>query len=251
MIESFYTEIHTMHTLFISDLHLDEHHRDSMNYFANFLESHAKSAQAIYILGDFFELWIGDDDHTEFSEKIKRSLKKLTALGIQVYVMGGNRDFLLGKRFARASGCTLIKDFTPINLYGSKVLLTHGDALCTFDEQHMRFRKFSHNPLIKGVFAQLPLRIRKKIGHRLRKKSTLHTRTLPLNIMDVAQDSVQQQLQKHQANYMIHGHTHRPLAVDLPMADRVAKRIVLGSWERQGCYLKWWENGKQELIFFK
>ncbi len=240
-----------MHTLFISDLHLDEHHPQSTDYFYNFLEAHAKSAQAIYILGDFFELWIGDDDHTEFSDRIKKSLKKLTARGIKVYLMGGNRDFLLGKRFAKACGCTLIKDFTPINLYGSKVLLTHGDALCTFDEQHMRFRKFSHNPVIKSVFARLPLRLRKRIGLRLRRKSTLHTKTLPLSIMDVAQDTVQQQLQKYQVDYIIHGHTHRPLAVDLPMANRVAKRIVLGSWERQGCYLKWWESGKQELIFFK
>lgn len=237
-------------TLFISDLHLDDHHPQSAEIFFNFVRTYALTAQTIYILGDFFEVWVGDDEQSEFIERIKTSLQTLTKQGIKVYLMGGNRDFLLGKRFAQQTGCTLLADFTPINLYGSNVLLCHGDGLCTNDERHMIFRKYSHNKILKFLFLLLPLILRKKIGNRLRQNSKQHTKTLSIKTMDVTNSAVHHEIRHHKANFIVHGHTHRPTAVDFKVDNLDCQRIVLGSWERQGCFLRWHDNGKKELVFF-
>lgn len=238
------------YTLFISDLHLDEYHSQSAEIFFNFLDTRAALAEAVYILGDFFETWIGDDNSSIFITKVKSSLKKLTQSGTPIYLMGGNRDFLLGKRFAKDTGCKLIPDVTTINLYRQKVVLTHGDALCTYDIDHMKFRKLTNNRLVKRLFLLLPLTLRKKIGDQLRQHSKQHTQKLATSVMDVAPDAVINTLQEQEANVMIHGHTHRPIVVNIQIGDKHAQRIVLGSWEHQGCCLQWNESGKKELIFF-
>lgn len=238
------------HTLFISDLHLDHHHPLSAEIFFNFVQTYALTAQTIYILGDFFEVWVGDDEQSEFIAKVKTSLQTLTKRGIKVYLMGGNRDFLLGKRFAKQTGCTLLSDFTPINLYGSRVLLCHGDGLCTDDETHMLFRKYTQKKILKLLFLLLPLHLRKKIGNRLRQNSKQHTKTLATKIMDVTDLAVHHEIRHHKANFLVHGHTHRPTAVNFKVDNQECLRIVLGSWERQGNFLRWHENGKKELVFF-
>jgi UDP-2,3-diacylglucosamine hydrolase len=237
------------HTLFISDLHLDEQHPQSAQIFFNFIRTQAMQAQAIYILGDFFEVWVGDDDHSEFINRVKINLRQLEDHGIKVYLVRGNRDFLLGKRFAKETGCKLLPDFKTIDLYGQKVLLTHGDALCTQDERHMRFRKFSQNKILQKLCLLLPLDTRRKIGKKLRAQSKQHTQTLSKATMDVDQEQVLKMMQIYEADYLIHGHTHRPAVFNF-RDNRDLQRIVLGSWERQGCALKWSSNGKQELIFF-
>jgi UDP-2,3-diacylglucosamine hydrolase len=238
------------HTLFISDLHLDESHKLSTEIFLNFLDSQATHAQAVYILGDFFEAWLGDDDRSAFIDLIRGSLKQLHAHGVKIYIQRGNRDFLLGRRFAKQTGAILLPEYKRIELYGKKVLLTHGDALCTQDERHMRFRKFSQNKILQLLLLSLPLNTRKKIARSLRYESKVQTKKLMSEIMDVVQSEVINVMQKYDADYLIHGHTHRPSAFHFTVGQRLRQRVVLGSWEHQGCVLKWSENGKQELIFF-
>lgn len=239
------------HTLFISDLHLDETYLDSAAIFHRFILEQAPLADALYILGDFFEVWVGDDDRSAFANQIITSLKNLTSKGVPVYFLAGNRDFLIGKKFAKASCCQLLNDFEKINLYGEKVLLTHGDALCTHDKKHLRYRKLSRNPILQTIALRLPLSQRKKIGLRLREKSKLHTKQLTRGMLDVASTAVAAAFTKYKATTLIHGHTHQPTTKYFQENSQWHERIVLGSWERQGCALKWHATGKREMVFFK
>lgn len=237
-------------TFFISDLHLDEHNIFSADRFFYFADTYASSAEAIYILGDLFEAWIGDDDKSVLAERVKATLRHLNHQGTRIYLMGGNRDFLLGKRFAKESHSQLLTDFTTINLYGQKILLSHGDALCTNDEAHMRFRKMTTNPWVRLALRILPIQARRKIAAALRSKSKQQTRMLAADIMDVTEEAVLASLQTHQSSILIHGHTHRPASVIYPLGQKSAQRIVLGSWDRQGCFLRWTDSHKRELVFF-
>jgi UDP-2,3-diacylglucosamine hydrolase len=155
------------HTLFISDLHLEPKRPDITRCFFNFLQNQAPQADALYILGDFFEVWIGDDEDTIFHRSIIAALKQLTDSGLSVYFMRGNRDFLIGQAFIRATGCHLLSDPTRIQLYGKDVLLAHGDALCTADHKHQNFRKYAQNPAYNRFFLWLPLFIRRAISRLL------------------------------------------------------------------------------------
>jgi UDP-2,3-diacylglucosamine hydrolase len=239
------------HTLFIADLHLDESHQKTTAIFLEFLRTQALHADALYILGDLFEVWIGDDEISGFNENIKHSLKQLTAIGVPVYIMVGNRDFLIGQRFAKATGCQLLPDPFILDLYGQLILLTHGDALCTLDKWHMRFRKLTQNRFLRWFFLQLPLSMRRAIAKKLRSNSQRTTQTLPDYIMDVAPEEVLQQLRRYDVSYLIHGHTHRP-AIHQHYHENltVAERIVLGAWEQQGSALKWLADGAKELMTF-
>lgn len=221
-------------TIFISDLHLEINEPDITQKFLNFLQHQAIQADALYILGDFFEVWIGDDDRNEFNEKIKTVLKNFTAKGTPTYFMRGNRDFLIGKKFCEDTGCQLLKDPTLINLYGVPTLLVHGDSLCTQDTRHQKFRKIVNNAFIQNLFFILPLSWRRKIARNIREQSKKHSQKLAQEITDVTPTTLENLMKAHKARLLIHGHTHRPGMHTFNLNGQAAKRIVLGAWHDSG-----------------
>lgn len=238
------------HTLFISDLHLEPGRPDSAEWFLHFLKNQAPQADALYILGDFFEVWIGDDHDSPFNKSIEAGLKTLTDTGFPIYFMRGNRDFLIGEAFAKATGCRLLPDPCKIDLYGKPILITHGDILCTQDVKHLKFRKFAQNPANNRYFLLLPLFLRKFIARQLRKASKNHTRQTAYHIMDVTPEAVDELMQAQGVNLLIHGHTHRPNMHFFRLKDQSASRIVLGSWHEQGNALIYYADGKCEFFSF-
>jgi len=234
-------------TLFISDLHLDSSRPDITAQFLQFLKTDARQAEALYILGDLFEVWIGDDDTNADKLHIQSALRELTAARVPCYIMHGNRDFLIGQRFCRATGCQLLTDPTVVELYGRRVLLMHGDVLCTDDRQYQRARRVLRNPLVKGVFRCMSLTRRQRLGAKIRAKSQVHIDNV-MNasmeqIMDVNEEAVRQTLASHGIDLLIHGHTHRPAVHRLTINGAPATRIVLGDWYTQGSALHWDANG--------
>lgn len=236
------------HTLFISDLHLCQEQPEATSLFLNFLKNQAKNADALYILGDFFEVWIGDDDHNDFNMKNIQALREYTASGIPTYFMRGNRDFLIGKRFAKETGIQLLKDPTIIQLYNTPTLLLHGDSLCTLDVKHQKMRKIMHNRLYQKLTLMLPLRIRRHYANRFRNISRNNKAHLANSIMDVTPDEVIRVMGEANVKTLIHGHTHRPAIHQLSIHQKPAKRIVLGAWHQQGNYLRVDENGDSTLF---
>jgi UDP-2,3-diacylglucosamine hydrolase len=241
---------HTLmpHTLFISDLHLEPERPDITQCFFNFLQHEAPKADALYILGDFFEVWIGDDENTPFQRTVIAALKQLTDTGFPVYFMRGNRDFLIGEAFIKATGCGFLPDPTVVYLYGKKILLAHGDALCTSDHKHQAFRKYAQNRSYNRFFLGLPLLIRRTIARLIRNASQKHTTRAPYAIMDVTQATVEQQMCEHDVVQLIHGHTHRPAIHPFALEGKSARRIVLGDWHTQGSALIYKENGETALV---
>jgi UDP-2,3-diacylglucosamine hydrolase len=238
--------------LFISDLHLDGARPDITDQFLNFLRTDARQAQALYILGDLFEAWIGDDDPDADKIRIQTALRELTMTGIPCFIMHGNRDFLLGKRFCKTTGCKLLNDGTLVNIFGRKVLLMHGDTLCTDDHSYQRLRRRVRNPLVQFVLRNLPLSARYWLAAKLRAGSKAHIdKTMTMQstsaIMDVNTEAVTQAFVSHQVDIMIHGHTHRPAIHALTVAGQSVTRIVLGDWYTQGSVLRWDETGYQLL----
>jgi UDP-2,3-diacylglucosamine hydrolase len=221
-------------TYFISDLHLDASRPKITQLFFNFLQNEASQADALYILGDFFEYWIGDDDQTKFIDQIKQALKNFTEKKIPAFLMVGNRDFLLGKRFAKETGCHLISDPSCISLYGEPILLMHGDSLCTLDVKHQKFRRFSRNKLYQKIFLSLPLTFRRKIAEKIRKKSESNYHHAQAEILDVTANEVTRMMQKFNVQCLIHGHTHKPNIHSLTLLGKSSKRIVLGDWHDNG-----------------
>jgi UDP-2,3-diacylglucosamine hydrolase len=235
-------------TIFISDLHLQETARQETAQFLSLLEQLDSTVDALYILGDLFEYWIGDDDNTPFHRTIKTALKAVAQKNIPVYVMVGNRDFLIGKAFAKETGCCLLSDEYKINLYGTPILLMHGDTLCTRDKAYQAARRWLRNRILQGLFLSLPLKWRSYLADKARAKSAAYTRKASDDIMDVSQDQVKQVMLAHQAIHLIHGHTHRRDIHTLTLNDRTATRIVLGSWHDGANALYWSESG--EFTFF-
>lgn len=233
-------------TLFISDLHLDGERPDITAQFLEFLEREARQAQALYILGDLFEAWIGDDDPDPDKRRVIDALRALTRSGVAVYFIHGNRDFLIGRRFAAETGVKLLPDGTLIELYGKRVLLMHGDTLCLDDPDYQRLRRIVRNPLVQFVLRCLSLGRRQQLAARMRAGSKAHIesmdRTRP-QIMDVNQDAVRRTFETERADVIVHGHTHRPAIHDVPVGDRIAQRIVLGDWYEQGSVLRWTDSG--------
>lgn len=236
------------HTLFISDLHLEPERPDITNAFFSFIKQKAQKADALYILGDFFEVWIGDDEKSAFHETIIMALKQLTDSGLPVYFMRGNRDFLIGKNFMRATGCQFLPDPTLINLYGKKILLTHGDALCTSDHKHQTFRKYAQNVKYNRFFLFFPLFIRRAIARWIRRASQKHTAGAPYRVMDVEQTTVEKEMREKNVMLLIHGHTHRPAVHKFILDEKSAYRVVLNDWHNQGGALMFEENGEMLLI---
>lgn len=230
-------------TWFISDLHLDPAHPEITSQFIKLLSTCEASVDAVYILGDFFEIWIGDDDDSSFHQEIIRQLKLVTQRGTKVYLMHGNRDFLIGSQFLTATGAALLPEEHKIDLYGTSVLLMHGDTLCTQDTAYLRARKFAHNEFIQTLFLWLPINFRKKIAARARATSEKHTSTTALAIMDVTQSEVEHVMQRHDVDYLIHGHTHRPDTHQFNVDHHTKTRIVLPAWHDGGSVFEWREDG--------
>ncbi|AWK13406.1 UDP-2,3-diacylglucosamine diphosphatase [Candidatus Fukatsuia symbiotica] len=237
-----------MKTLFIADLHLSVQQPAITAGFMRFLQSEAIYADSLYILGDLFEAWIGDDDPNPLYRQVASALGSLQQQGIPCYFIHGNRDFLLGKDFAKESGMTLLAQEKVVTLYGRKILLLHGDTLCTDDIDYQRFRRKVQSPLIQKLFLWLPLGIRLHIAAKLRQHSQQSNTGKSETIMDVNQQAVIDTLQRNHVDWMIHGHTHRPAihSVELPKTDlsttnlpkMVAHRAVLGAWHEQGSMIE-------------
>ena len=227
------------HTLFIADLHLCTEEPAITAGFLRFLREKAPQADALYILGDLFEAWIGDDDPNPLHAEIAQALKQLT---IPCYFIHGNRDFLLGKRFAHRAGMTLLPEEKCLNLYGKRVLIMHGDTLCTDDEGYQRFRAKVHQPWLQKLFCALPLFLRQRIAVKMRAGSKQANSRKDMAIMDVNPQAVQETMQRYQVQYLIHGHTHRPAIHHLQVNDQPAQRIVLGAWHEEGSMIKVSDN---------
>ncbi|MBB4864517.1 UDP-2,3-diacylglucosamine hydrolase [Pseudomonas nitritireducens] len=238
-----------MSVLFISDLHLEAERPDITRAFLHFLATRARAAEALYILGDFFEAWIGDDGMDEFQHGIARALRELSDSGTRIYLMHGNRDFLIGQGFCREAGCTLLRDPSLIDLGGEKILLMHGDSLCTLDVAYMKLRRWLRNPLTLFILRHLPLATRHKLARRLRSESRAQTRMKASDIVDVTPAEVERIMRDKGVRILIHGHTHRPAVHELEIDGRPARRIVLGDWDRQGWALEADEQGLRQAPF--
>ncbi|XLY90158.1 UDP-2,3-diacylglucosamine diphosphatase [Ectopseudomonas mendocina] len=235
--------------LLISDLHLEEKRPDITRAFLHFLATRARQAEALYILGDFFEVWIGDDGMTPFQHEIAGALRELSDTGTRIYLMHGNRDFLIGKRFCREAGCTLLKDPSLVQLGGETVLLMHGDSLCTLDVGYMKLRRWLRNPLSLLILRNLPLSTRQKLARKLRNESRAQTRMKASEIIDVTPEEVVRVMAAHGVRTLIHGHTHRPAVHELIVNGQAARRIVLGDWDRQGWALQIDDEGFNQAPF--
>ena len=235
--------------LLISDLHLEEKRPDITRAFLHFLATRARQAEALYILGDFFEVWIGDDGMTPFQHEIAGALRELSDAGTRIYLMHGNRDFLIGKRFCREAGCILLSDPHKLQMNGEPVLLMHGDSLCTLDVGYMKLRRWLRNPLSLLILRNLPLSTRQKLARKLRNESRAQTRMKASEIVDVTPEEVIKVMAAHGVRTLIHGHTHRPAVHELEVNGQAARRIVLGDWDRQGWALQVDETGFNQAPF--
>ena len=238
-----------MATLFIADLHLQTEEPAITAGFLRFLQGEARHADALYILGDLFEAWIGDDDPNPLHREIARALKALVDSGIPSFFIHGNRDFLIGKRFARESGMTLLAEETVLDLYGRRVLIMHGDTLCTDDTGYLAFRAKVHTPWIQTLFLALPLFIRSRIAAKMRAGSKAANSSKSMTIMDVNPQAVVSVMEKHQVQWLIHGHTHRPDVHDLTVNGEPAHRVVLGAWHTEGSMIKVTPEGVELIAF--
>ncbi len=228
-----------MTTLFISDLHLEAERPDIGDQFIRFLQTDATEAEALYILGDLFEAWVGDDDPNAHYAIIKMALRKLADSGIPVYFMHGNRDFMIGRKFANETGIEILEDPYPVKLYGQKVLLSHGDAMCTDDVQYQRVRSMTRDPDWQASILAKPLKERLRIAEEARRQSLEQKLNLNSDIMDVNQGAVMRTINEYSADVLLHGHTHRPDIHTVDLGNRKAKRIVLGDWYTQGSVVRW------------
>ncbi|MCR1825709.1 UDP-2,3-diacylglucosamine diphosphatase [Pseudomonas oleovorans] len=235
--------------LLISDLHLEEKRPDITRAFLLFLATRARQAEALYILGDFFEVWIGDDGMTPFQHEIAGALRELSEAGTRIYLMHGNRDFLIGKRFCREAGCILLSDPHKVQMNGEPVLLMHGDSLCTLDVGYMKLRRWLRNPLSLLILRNLPLSTRQKLARKLRNESRAQTRMKASEIVDVTPQEVIKVMAAHGVRTLIHGHTHRPAVHNLEVNGQPARRIVLGDWDHQGWALQVDETGFNQAPF--
>jgi UDP-2,3-diacylglucosamine hydrolase len=230
-------------TLFVSDLHLDGAWPGAIRQFEQFLAGPARSAQALYILGDLFEAWVGDDDPDPARAAVLAALRTLTQSGVPCYAMHGNRDFLLQSGFEARSGCKLLADPTIIDLGGRLTLLTHGDVLCTADLAYQRLRSVVRRPAWQRRFMALPLATRQRLAQLARAGSRAHTGRMHEQIMDVADTAVEALMRQCGVHTLIHGHTHRPGVHRFTLDGSSAERLVLGAWYEQGSCLRFDQAG--------
>ena len=235
-----------MARLFVSDVHLDAATDGATEQFLDFLEKYAARAEALYILGDLFEAWIGDDDREPQKGRVLRALGKLTRSGVACFVLHGNRDFLLGESFAERTGCILLPDPVVADFEGERVLITHGDALCTDDRAYQELRSTVRAARWQRRFLDLPVASREALALRARAGSRAHIERAVPDIMDTHPEAVIAAMRATGVRRLIHGHTHRPAVHELSLDGSPAYRIVLGAWYEQGSYLHL-EAGRYEL----
>lgn len=225
-----------MKSVIISDLHLSPSRPHLTQAFNRFITSLPKSVEQLYILGDLFEFWVGDDDDSDFARDVVTTLSEINQLGVKTYFQRGNRDYLVGKKFAAQTQCKILPDFIVQDICGHRALLTHGDLLCTDDIDYQRFRKKFQNPLAKWLSTCIPLSYRRKLVASIRSKTKKQTSNKPEDIMDVNPETVLEKLAKYQTKILIHGHTHRPAVHQLSEKNPSLKRFTLGDWGA----LVWW-----------
>ncbi|WP_136255771.1 UDP-2,3-diacylglucosamine diphosphatase [Onishia niordana] len=230
-----------MTTLLISDLHLHPGAPEVTDGFVTYLEHTASKADALYILGDFFEAWVGDDildlpeaepsGNAALVNRVVEALRTLSSAGTAIYLMHGNRDFLIGKRFADACGATLLDDPTRLNSADEPVLLMHGDSLCTRDDAYMAFRAKARDPQWQAQILAMSIPERLALAKQIREQSGDANSNKAEDIMDVTPDEVIKEMTAHGVTTLIHGHTHRPAVHQVTLDDQPAARIVLGDWQ--------------------
>lgn len=225
-------------TLFIADLHLAADRPDITAAFLRFLQDKAMQADALYILGDLFEVWIGDDNPEPLLAEVATALKTVSDNGVPVYFIHGNRDFFLRQHYANRCGMTLLAPHSVIDLYGRKTLIMHGDSLCTLDIAYQKFRKWWNQPWWQFLMLGLPLALRQYLARKARQKSAQHKKQYSSTIMDVTPDEVTRVMLSHGVNRLIHGHTHRPAVHQLELSGKSAQRYVVGDWYTQSSYLE-------------
>lgn len=234
-----------MTALFISDLHLSPERPEVIRAFFDFLGTTARDADELYILGDLYEAWIGDDDPSPLANDSKAAMRALSDSGTCLFIQHGNRDFLLGRKFARDCGATLLGDAEVIQHNDQSALLMHGDTLCIDDLAYMKFRRKARNPIYKWCLAHIPLKRRQKLAADWRARSMAANANKASAIMDVNAGEVDRQMQQYQVSLLIHGHTHRPARHPIDGGER----IVLGDWHHSGWYLRWDDSGLELTEF--
>ncbi|NOT89101.1 MAG: UDP-2,3-diacylglucosamine diphosphatase [Lysobacter sp.] len=241
-----------MATFFISDLHLDSERPEITRLFGDFIDGEARGADALYILGDLFEAWVGDDDPSEPGAFVASKLRALADNGVPVYFQHGNRDFLVGRDFARRAGITLLSENAVIMLHGKPVLLMHGDTLCTDDHAYQAFRAQTRDPAWRAQFLAQPLAARLAFAAQARTASQQRQQAMKQDdraqfeaVTDVSADAVRETFARYGIDTIIHGHTHRPAIHVLDVDGRNCERIVLGDWYTQGSVLRADAGGMQ------
>jgi UDP-2,3-diacylglucosamine hydrolase len=227
-----------MTTLFISDLHLDDRRQETTVCLLDFLRAEAIEAEGLYILGDLFEFWLGDDSPSACAKTVASELRKLSDAGVPCFFMHGNRDFLVASDYASSAGFKILPEEHVINLHGENILLMHGDSLCTDDLPYQQFRNMVRNPAWQDAFLAKSPQERMQIALQARDASAEHKGNVEMSIMDVNANEVWQALKRHQVKRLIHGHTHRPAIHELAIDGQPAQRIVLGDWYTQGSVLR-------------
>lgn len=236
-----------MTALFASDLHLEPARPDITRQFLEFLAGPAREAAALYLLGDLFEAWLGDDVPDALGDAVAGGLAALAAAGTAVHVMQGNRDFLLGEDFCRRAGASFLPDPVVISHAGGRALVTHGDALCTADAAYQRLRSLVRDPQVQRAFLRLPVAARRALATEARRGSRAHLAEAGEYITDVEPTAVERVLRDSGVDILLHGHTHRPAVHALEVDGRRCTRIVLGDWHAQGSCLRWDADGFELL----
>ncbi|MGD8810183.1 MAG: UDP-2,3-diacylglucosamine diphosphatase [Gammaproteobacteria bacterium] len=232
-----------MSVLFVSDLHLDADRPAAIDTFVDFIEREGVKSERFFILGDLFEVWVGDDDDDPAMARVIDAIAQLRHYEVPCYVMHGNRDFLLGDAFAQRTGAKILTDYVTVDIYGQALLLTHGDLLCTDDTAYMKLRATVRDPQWQSNFLARPIEERRQIAASLRERSKTETAMKSGEIMDVNQSAVEETLRSHGVNLLVHGHTHRPGVHRFDIDGKPATRIVLGDWYTQGTILQWDRHG--------
>lgn len=233
----------TVTTLFISDLHLDASRPGVTRLFLDFLDAEAYPAEALYILGDLFEAWLGDDDPDPHHARVAEALAAVADAGTPVYFLVGNRDFLLGEDYAQRAGMKLLAEPQRLNLYDTPTVIMHGDVLCTDDSEYQNFRRMVRNPAWQREFLAKPLAARQALVAQAREHSQNRGKTLAPDITDVNAAAVAEMFREYDVPRLIHGHTHRPAIHRLEVDGKARERIVLGDWYTQGSVLRVDESG--------
>lgn len=237
----------TATTLFVSDIHLNEQQPQITERFIDFIRRIAPQAQTLYIIGDLFEAWIGDDEQTSLQKTIAQELSWLNDQNVNLYFIHGNRDFLLGQRYAQQSQLQLLSPEQVIDLYGQKWLIMHGDQLCTFDRSYQRYRRITQIRWLQYLAVKLPLRWRQHLARKLRQQSQNSTQNKDQAWLDVCSATVKAYCDCHRVHGLIHGHTHKGA---LHLDESPYPRIVLNDWDQQGNYVYFTQNGEFDLVYF-